>query len=70
MSSLFPLLTETGRRWWLGTALIVGAVGIAVAVMRRDWFAVGVITLALVLLIAVWWWGRGKGGEDEGGGEE
>lgn len=65
MSSLFPVLTETGRRWWLLAAVVLGVLGIALSVMRRDWTAAVAIAAGLAVLVGVWWWGRGAGEGEE-----
>jgi uncharacterized membrane protein len=65
MSSLFPVLSETGRRGWVLAALVLGGLGLAVAAMRRDWVAAAIIVVTTAALVLAWWWGRGAGGDEE-----
>jgi hypothetical protein len=63
--ALFPEFSERTRLALLLAAVVAGAFGVLVAVLRADYVAATFIAVVVALLLGAWWFTRsGRQGEE------
>jgi hypothetical protein len=63
--ALLPHFSERGRLALLLAAVVAGAFGVLVAILRSDYVAATLIAVVIALLLLTWWWTRSdRAGEE------